>query len=82
MTGFRNSLKNLDTRTRDKSITTLLQRPCEDVTFAGHVVLAGCGEASAAMAVDGCYPELVPALRSKLRQNRILGKGLKINKWQ
>lgn len=47
------------------------------ITFAGHVVLAGCGEASAAMAVDGCDPELVPALRSQVRQNHILWKGLK-----
>lgn len=75
MTGFRNSPKNLDTRRRDKSITTLPQRPCEDVfrvTFTGHVVLAGSGEASAAVAVDGRYPELVPALRSQVQQNRIL----------
>lgn len=29
-------------------------------------MLAGRGEASAAMAVDGCDPELVPALRSQV----------------
>lgn len=45
---------------------------CARITFTGHVVLAGCGEASAAMAVDGCYPELVPALRSQVWQNHIL----------
>lgn len=38
----------------------------ECITFTGHVVLAGSGEASAAMAVDGCYPELVPALGSQV----------------
>lgn len=39
---------------------------CVCITFTGDVVLAGCGEASAAVAVDGCYSELVPALRSQV----------------
>lgn len=36
------------------------------ITFTGDVVLAGCGEASAAVAVDGCNPELIPALRPQI----------------
>lgn len=55
---------------------------CARITLSGHVVLAGCGEASAAMAVDGRYPELVPALRSQVWQNHILWKGLKTHNWQ
>lgn len=35
-------------------------------TFAGDVMFAGRGETSAAVAVDGCYPELVPALRPQI----------------
>ncbi len=52
---------------------------CVCVTFTGDVVFAGCGEASAAVAVDGCYSELVPALRSQIWQNHIFRKGLKKN---
>ena len=50
---------------------------CVCVTFTGDVVFAGCGEASAAVAVDGCYFELVPALRSQICQSGIFRKGLK-----
>lgn len=63
-----------------KHVRTCLE--CARITFAGHVVLAGCGEASAAMAVDGCYPELVPALRSQVWQNHIFWKSLKTHNWQ
>lgn len=50
---------------------------CVCTTFTGDVVFAGCGEASAAVAVDGCYSELVPALRSQIGQYNIFRKGLK-----
>ena len=56
--------------------STCFQRVC--VTFAGDVVSARCGEASAAVAVDGCDSELVPALRSQIRQNHIFRERLKI----
>lgn len=51
---------------------------CVCMTFTGDVMFAGRGEASAAMAVDGCYSELVPALRSQIGQNHIFRQGLKI----
>lgn len=40
--------------------------PCGRGTFAGDVVFAGRGEASAAVTVDGCDSELVPTLRSHI----------------
>lgn len=43
------------------------------VTFTGDVVFAGCGETSAAVTVDGRYPELIPTLRSQIWQNHVLG---------
>lgn len=47
------------------------------ITFTGDVVFAGCGKASTAVAVDGCNPELIPALRLQIRYNHVLRKGLK-----
>lgn len=45
-------------------------------TFAGDVVFAGRGEASAAVAVDGCHSELIPALGPQIGQKRVFKKGL------
>lgn len=44
---------------------------CVCLTFTGDVMFAGCGETSAAVAVDGCHSKLVPTLRSQIWQNRI-----------
>lgn len=47
------------------------------VTSAGDVVLAGRGEASAAVAVDCRYSELVPALGPQVGQEPVFGEGLR-----
>lgn len=47
------------------------------VTSAGDVVLAGRGEASAAVAVDGRHSELVPALGPQVGQDHVLGEALR-----
>lgn len=55
-------------------VRVVSERAC--VTFTGDVVFAWCCETSAAVAVDGCYSELVPALRSQIGQNHIFRQGL------
>lgn len=40
-------------------------------------MLAGRGEASAAVAVDGRHPELVPALGPQVGQEHVFGEGLR-----
>lgn len=45
---------------------TLIKNEVCVLTFTGDVVFAGCGETSAAVAVDGCHSKLVPTLRSQI----------------